>query len=157
MTPQASDEDGRVVIGMQYKIPFNKPFIAGKELYYVARAVTRGQIAADGFYTASWAEFLEGRFRIARALLTPSCTAALEMSTILCGLGPGDEVILLSYDFVSTANAIARQEASPSSSLASNLAKTSLPASKPSIPRLPEPTKSVPVLSSASRESMTPT
>ncbi len=98
---------------MQYKIPFNKPFIAGKELYYIAQAVTLGQIAADGFYTASCAELLESRFGIAKALLTPSCTAALEMSTILCGIGPGDEVILASYNFVSTANAIVRQGGRP--------------------------------------------
>ena len=61
---------------MQYKIPFNKPFIAGKELYYIAQAVTLGQIAADGFFTARCAELLESRFGIGKALLTPSCTAA---------------------------------------------------------------------------------
>ena len=98
---------------MQYKIPFNKPFIAGKELDYIAQAVSLGQIAGDGFYTESCAGLLEGRFGIAKALLTPSCTAALEMSTILCELGPGDEVILPSYNFVSTANAIVRQGGRP--------------------------------------------
>jgi dTDP-4-amino-4,6-dideoxygalactose transaminase len=98
---------------MQYKIPFNKPFIAGKELHYIAKAVTLGQIAADGFYTASCAELLESRFGIAKVLLTPSCTAALEMAAILCEIGRGDEVILASYNFVSTANAIVRQGGRP--------------------------------------------
>ena len=98
---------------MQYKIPFNKPFIAGKELSYIAQAVNSGQIAGDGFYTESCAGLLEDRFGIAKALLTPSCTAALEMSTLLCEIGPGDEVILPSYNFVSAANAIVRQGGRP--------------------------------------------
>ncbi len=95
------------------RIPFNKPFIVGKELFYIAQAVTKGNIAGDGHFTKSCCRFLEQRFQIPHVLLTPSCTAALEMAAILCGLGPGDEVILPSFTFVSTANAVARLGARP--------------------------------------------
>ncbi|MCA9038958.1 MAG: dTDP-4-amino-4,6-dideoxygalactose transaminase [Planctomycetaceae bacterium] len=94
-------------------IPFNKPFIVGKELHYIAQAVTLGQISGDGFYTRQCSQLLQERFHIPRVLLTPSCTAALEMAAILCDLKPGDEVILPSYTFVSTANAIVREGATP--------------------------------------------
>jgi dTDP-4-amino-4,6-dideoxygalactose transaminase len=96
-----------------YRIPFNRPFIAGKELFYIANAVTDGQIAADGIYTKRCSRFLEERFATNRALMTPSCTAALEMAAILCDLGPEDEVILPSYTFVSTASAVVRTGARP--------------------------------------------
>jgi dTDP-4-amino-4,6-dideoxygalactose transaminase len=89
-------------------VPFNRPFIAGKELYYVAQAVTLGNLSGDGQFTQRCSRLLERRFGIHRALLTPSCTAALEMAAILCDLGPDDEVILPSFTFVSTASAIAR-------------------------------------------------
>ncbi|MBX7168562.1 MAG: dTDP-4-amino-4,6-dideoxygalactose transaminase [Pirellulales bacterium] len=98
---------------MQRRIPFNKPFIAGKELYYVAQAVTLGNIAGDGHFTRSCSRILEERFGIHKVLLTPSCTAALEMAAMLCDIGPGDEVILPSFTFVSTANAIVRLGAKP--------------------------------------------
>jgi dTDP-4-amino-4,6-dideoxygalactose transaminase len=98
---------------MQIRIPFNKPFVAGKELYYIAQAVTFGQLAGDGFFTQSCCQLLEQRFGIHRVLLTPSCTAALEMAAMLCDLGPDDEVILPSYTFVSTANAVVRLGAKP--------------------------------------------
>ncbi len=94
-------------------IPFNKPFIAGKELYYIAQAVTLGNISGDGHYTQLCSRLLEDRFDIHRALLTPSCTAALEMAAQLCEVGPGDEVIMPSYTFVSTANAVARLGGKP--------------------------------------------
>jgi dTDP-4-amino-4,6-dideoxygalactose transaminase len=93
---------------MSIKIPFNKPYIAGKELYYIAQAVTYGNIAGDGLFTQKCCRMLEERFGIHRVLLTPSCTAALEMAAILCDLKPGDEVILPSFTFVSTANAVVR-------------------------------------------------
>src|SRR5271157_4579895 len=93
---------------MSPKIPFNKPFIAGKELYYIAQAVTYGNIAGDGLFTQNCSRLLEERFGIHRVLLTPSCTAALEMAAMLLNLGPGDEVIMPSYTFVSTANAFVR-------------------------------------------------
>ena len=94
-------------------IPFNKPFIAGRELFYIAQAVTLGNIAGDGAFTQKCCRLLEDRFQIGHVLLTPSCTAALEMAAMLCDLGPGDEVILPTYTFVSTANAIVRLGARP--------------------------------------------
>lgn len=95
------------------KIPFNKPFIAGKELYYIAQAVTYGNIGGDGHFTKACSELLENRFGVPKVLLTPSCTAALEMAATLCELGPGDEVIMPSYTFVSTASAVMRTGAKP--------------------------------------------
>lgn len=94
-------------------IPFNKPFIAGKELYYIAQAVALGNISGDGHFTQKCSELLERRFAIPRVLMTPSCTAALEIAAMLCELGPGDEVILPSFTFVSTANAVVRLGARP--------------------------------------------
>lgn len=94
-------------------IPFNRPFIAGKELYNIAQAVTFGNLSGDGRFTQGCARLLEERFGIHKVLLTPSCTAALEMAALLCDLEPGDEVILPSYTFVSTANAFVRIGARP--------------------------------------------
>lgn len=98
---------------MTPRIPFNKPYVTGKELHYVAQAVTQGKIAADGHFTRLCARLLETEFDVAKALLTPSCTAALEIAALLCDLSAGDEVILPSYTFVSTASAIARTGARP--------------------------------------------
>ncbi|MGH9890622.1 MAG: dTDP-4-amino-4,6-dideoxygalactose transaminase [bacterium] len=98
---------------MDYRIPFNRPFIVGKELFNVAQAVTRGRIAADGIFTRLCSRFLEERLGIHKVLLTPSCTAALEMAALLCGLAEDDEVILPSFTFVSTASAIVRTGARP--------------------------------------------
>jgi len=81
----------------QEQIPFNKPFIAGKELFYLAQAVTFGNISGDGTFTKRCAELLERRFDVPKVLLTPSCTAALEMAAMLCDLQPGDEVIMPSF------------------------------------------------------------
>lgn len=94
-------------------IPFNKPFIAGKELYYIAQAVTMGNIAADGYFTKACSRFLEERFGIKKVLMVPSGTAALELAAMLCDLRPGDEVIMPSYTFVSTASAFVRVGARP--------------------------------------------
>jgi dTDP-4-amino-4,6-dideoxygalactose transaminase len=94
-------------------IPFNKPFIAGKELYYIAQAVTLNNLAGDGHFTQQCCRLLERSFGIHRVLLTPSCTAAIEMAAILCALEPGDEVILPSFTFVSTASAFVREGARP--------------------------------------------
>ena len=87
------------------KIPFNKPFLAGKELYYIAQSVLGGHTAGDGPFTKKCHAFMEEKFGANKILLTHSCTAALEMSAILCDVSPGDEVILPSFTFVSTANA----------------------------------------------------
>lgn len=98
---------------MQSKIPFNKSFITGKEIEYIASAIADGGIAGDGYYTRSCARLLEERFGILKVLMTPSCTAALEMAAMLCDLKPGDEVIMPSFTFVSTANAVVRAGARP--------------------------------------------
>ncbi len=98
---------------MQRSVPFNKPFVVGKELYYIAQAVTLGNISGDGYFTEQCCKLLEQRFGIHRVLLTPSCTAALEMAVMLADVGPGDEVIMPSFTFVSTANAVARVGARP--------------------------------------------
>lgn len=88
-------------------IPFNLPFISGKELYYIAQAVEEGSLAGEGRFTDQCCKLMERRFNICRAFLTHSCTAALEMAAILCKIMPGDEVIMPSFTFVSTANAFA--------------------------------------------------
>lgn len=98
---------------MNSLIPFNKPYIAGKELHYIAQAVTLGNISGDGEFAGRSAAIMEERFGIHKVLLTPSCTAALELSAMLLDLQPGDEVIMPSYTFVSTANAFARMGAKP--------------------------------------------
>ncbi len=90
---------------MQSKLSFNKPFIAGKELYYIAQAVQSGHLAGDGIFTKKCNAWLENHFGVKKALLTHSCTAALEMAAILCDIKPGDEFIVPSYTFVSTVNA----------------------------------------------------
>ena len=89
------------------RIPFNKPFIVGKELYYISQAVFEGHLAGDGAFTKKCHEWLEERFGAKKVLLTHSCTAALEMAAILSEVEPGDEVIMPSFTFVSTANAFA--------------------------------------------------
>ena len=86
-------------------IPFNKPFTIGPELEYIADAVARGHLSGDGHYTKLCHRWLEEKLGAKRALLTHSCTAALEMAAMLCDIQPGDEVIMPSYTFVSTANA----------------------------------------------------
>lgn len=94
--------------------PFNKPFIVGKELYNIARAVVEhSQLSGDGYFTKKCQEWLQDTLQCKAALLTNSCTAALEMSAILCGLEPGDEIILPSFTFVSTANAFVLRGAIP--------------------------------------------
>ena len=87
------------------KIPFNKPYMTGKELYYIAQAHFDGRLAGDGPYTARCHDWLTKATNCKKALLTHSCTAALEMAALLIGTKPGDEIIMPSYTFVSTANA----------------------------------------------------
>ncbi len=94
-------------------IPFNRPFVVGKELFYIAQAVTYNWLAGDGHFTKRCAALLQERFGIGKVLLTPSCTAALEMAALLLELGPGDEVIVPSFTFVSTANAFVLRGAKP--------------------------------------------
>jgi dTDP-4-amino-4,6-dideoxygalactose transaminase len=94
-------------------IPFNRPYMTGKELYYIADAHFRGKLAGDGPYTKRCHDWLESRTGASKALLTHSCTAALEMAALLLNIQPGDEVIMPSYTFVSTANAFALRGAVP--------------------------------------------
>jgi dTDP-4-amino-4,6-dideoxygalactose transaminase len=86
-------------------IPFNKPYLCGKELEFIAQAHAKGQMAGDGSFTKQCQSWLEQRTGCTMALLTHSCTAALEMAAILADIKPGDEVIMPSFTFVSTANA----------------------------------------------------
>lgn len=86
-------------------IPFNKPYMTGKELLYINQAHDNGHLAGDGDFTKKCHAWLEQRIGCQKALLTHSCTAALEMAAILANIQPGDEVIMPSYTFVSTANA----------------------------------------------------
>ncbi|MDB5988721.1 MAG: DegT/DnrJ/EryC1/StrS family [Herbaspirillum sp.] len=87
------------------KIPFNWPHMTGKELQYIAEAHANGCLAGDGPFTKLCHEWLEERTKCSKALLTHSCTAALEMAALLLDIRPGDEIIMPSYTFVSTANA----------------------------------------------------
>ncbi|ASK69869.1 dTDP-4-amino-4,6-dideoxygalactose transaminase [Shewanella bicestrii] len=88
-------------------INFNKPYLNGKELVYISQAVTSGKISGDGHFTKKCHNFFEQRYGFKKALLTTSCTDALEMAAILLDIQPGDEVIAPSYTFVSTVNAFA--------------------------------------------------
>jgi dTDP-4-amino-4,6-dideoxygalactose transaminase len=90
---------------MSNRIPFNWPYMTGKELHYIAEAHFNGSLAGDGEFTKRCHAWLEKRSGCRRALLTHSCTAALEMAAILLDIKPGDEIIMPSYTFVSTANA----------------------------------------------------
>jgi len=94
-------------------IPFNKPFMTGKELWYISQAHHHGQLAGDGMFTKRCHAWLEQQTGCSKALLTHSCTAALEMAALLADLQPGDEVIMPSYTFVSTANAFVLRGAIP--------------------------------------------
>lgn len=87
---------------MPPSIPFNKPFIAGRELSYIAQAVTLGQLSGDGAFTQMCCRLLEERFRIPDSLLTPSCTAALELSAPLRNFGVDDDVLMPSYAALAT-------------------------------------------------------
>lgn len=92
-------------------IPFNKPYITGKEVHHIYGAVATGHISGNGKYTKLCQKYFEERFGFKKTLLTTSCTDALEMCAMLLNIEPGDEVILPSYTFVSTALAFVRQGA----------------------------------------------
>lgn len=92
-------------------IPFNKPFLTGKEAHYIYQAVYSGKLSGNGVYTKKCQHFFEEHYGFKKALLTTSCTDALEMAAILCDIKPGDEVIAPSYTFVSTVLAFVRQGA----------------------------------------------
>lgn len=98
---------------MTIRIPFNKPSIVGSELIYVGQAVAGQHASGDGPFTKRAQAMLESSFGAKRVLLTTSCTSALELAALLCDLQPGDEVIVPSYTFVSTANAFVLRGAKP--------------------------------------------
>jgi dTDP-4-amino-4,6-dideoxygalactose transaminase len=92
-------------------IPFNKPYLTGKEMHYMYQAVYSGKISGNGMFTQKCQKYFEDKYGFKKALLTTSCTDALEMCAILADIQPGDEVIIPSYTFVSTALAFVRQGA----------------------------------------------
>lgn len=92
-------------------IPFNKPFLTGKETHYIYEAVNSGKISGNGIFTKKCQQWFEEQYGFKKVLLTTSCTDALEMAAILANIQPGDEVIVPSYTFVSTAIAFVRQGA----------------------------------------------
>ena len=96
---------------MDIIIPFNKPFLTGKEAHYMYQAVYTGKLSGNGVFTKKCQKFFEEKYGFKKALLTTSCTDALEMCAILCDVQPGDEVIVPSYTFVSSALAFVRQGA----------------------------------------------
>lgn len=92
-------------------IPFNKPHLTGKEAHYMYQAVYNGKLSGNGEFTKRCQHFFEEKYGFKKCLLTTSCTDALEMAAILCDIQPGDEVIVPSYTFVSSALAFVRQGA----------------------------------------------
>lgn len=92
-------------------IPFNKPFLVGKELEYIEQAVQNGKISGNGIFTKKCQSFFEDKLGAIKSLLTTSCTDSLEMAALLTNIAPGDEVIMPSFTFVSTAIAFVRQGA----------------------------------------------
>lgn len=95
------------------KVPFNKPFMTGRELQLISQAHAKGHLSGDGAFTKQCHAWLETQTGCRKALLTHSCTAALEMAALLLDLEPGDEVIMPSFTFVSTANAFVLRGAVP--------------------------------------------
>ena len=84
-------------------IPFNVPYLTGNEIKYISEAAAVGKLSGNGFFTQRCQQYFEQRYGFGKCLLTTSCTDALEMAAILADIGPGDEVIVPSYTFVSTA------------------------------------------------------
>ena len=98
---------------METAIPFNRPAIVGKELYYISQVIQNGHAAGDGVFTRQCSAILAETLGVPKVLLTTSCTHALEMSALLLDLQPGDEVIIPSFTFVSTVNAYVLRGARP--------------------------------------------
>jgi dTDP-4-amino-4,6-dideoxygalactose transaminase len=96
-----------------FSIPFNRPTVVGKELYYISQIIQGGSSAGDGVFTKKSRQILEESLGAAKVLLTTSCTDALEMSALLLDIQPGDEVIVPSFTFVSTINAFVLRGAKP--------------------------------------------
>ena len=96
-----------------YKFPYNKPFLNGVELKYIAESVLSGKISGDGVFSKKCQDFLKERFQFNKSLLTTSCTDALEIAALALNIKEGDEIIMPSYTFVSTANAFVLRGAIP--------------------------------------------
>ena len=92
-------------------IPFNKPYLTGKEAHYMYQAVSSGKISGNGMFTKKCQQYFSDNFGFKHCLMTTSCTDALEMAAILCDIKEGDEVIVPSYTFVSSALAFVREGA----------------------------------------------
>jgi len=101
------------VSASQFRIPFNRVDIQGKEIDYIHQAIRKGHVSGDGGFTKRCSNILESELCIKKALLTTSCTHALEMSAILLDIKPGDEVIVPSFTFVSTINSFVLRDATP--------------------------------------------
>src|SRR5512139_3885441 len=99
--------------GSPYRIPFNRPTIVGKELYYISQSILSGYAAGDGEFTKKCNRLLEQVLDVRKVLLTTSCTHALEMAALLLDIQPGDEVIVPDFTFVSTINAFVLRGANP--------------------------------------------
>jgi dTDP-4-amino-4,6-dideoxygalactose transaminase len=112
MLPPSEDE-AAVASGTVPQMPFNRPYATGRELEYIGQAIDNGYLAGNGPFTARCTEWLEERTGCARALLTTSCTSALEMAMLLTGIGEGDEVIMPSFTFVTTASSVALRGGTP--------------------------------------------
>ncbi len=98
---------------MTYRIPFNRPCMTGRETEYIAEAISQGHVSGDGPFSKRCHELLENELGVQKALLTTSCTHALEMGALLLNLQPGDEVIVPCFAFVSTVNAFVLHGATP--------------------------------------------
>lgn len=110
-TRDGIDKDDCVLMKRGKGIPFNKPYLSGNEIEYIKRALGSGKISGNGTFTKRCHAFFEQRYAFKKCLLTTSCTDALEMAAILAGIKPGDEVIVPSFTFVSSAVAFVRQGA----------------------------------------------
>ena len=98
---------------MPPRVPFTQTFLSGKELEYVTRAIEQRCLSSDGPFSQQCSDWLKTHCGAGEVLMTSSCTAALEMAAMLCELGPGDEVIMPSFTFVSTASSVTRTGAQP--------------------------------------------
>src|SRR6266511_2385210 len=97
----------------KWAVPFNQPYTTGQEFSYIAEAIANAHLSGNGPFAARCAEWLEQRLGADRAFLVHSCTGALEMAIVLADIGPGDEVIMPSFTFASTANAVALRHGVP--------------------------------------------
>lgn len=113
MTYPIDEEDTDPYLLVTREVPFNKPFTTGRELKYIEQAIASHHLSGNGHFTQQCQSWLEAKTGCQKALLTHSCTAALEMAAILADIQPGDEVIMPSYTFVSTANAFVLRGAVP--------------------------------------------